>query len=277
MKNGRVVIKDTDMYYVSFGHGSKNLIVLPGLSDGLTTVKGKALFLKAPYKRFQNEYTVYMFSRKNNMPEDYTIRQMAEDQALAMKVLGIGRAAVLGVSQGGMVAQYLAIDYPELVEKLILTVTAPYANDIVQDAVGSWIGMAKQGDHVRLMVDTAERMYSKAYLDKNRKLFPVIARFTKPASYERFFRNAYAIMEFDAREELSKICCPTLIIAGDDDNTVGNDAPYELNDRIPDSKVYIYHGLGHGAFEEAKDFYDRVYEFCESGNFEIVDQGESRL
>lgn len=277
MKNGRVVIKDTDMYYVSFGHGSKNLIVLPGLSDGLTTVKGKALFLKAPYKRFQNEYTVYMFSRKNNMPEDYTIRQMAEDQALAMKVLGIGRAAVLGVSQGGMVAQYLAIDYPELVEKLILTVTAPYANDIVQDAVGSWIGMAKQGDHVRLMVDTAERMYSKAYLDKNRKLFPVISRFTKPASYERFFRNAYAIMEFDAREELSNICCPTLIIAGDDDNTVGNDAPYELNDRIPDSKVYIYHGLGHGAFEEAKDFYDRVYEFCESGNFEIVDQGESRL
>lgn len=277
MKNGRVVIKDTDMYYVSFGHGSKNLIVLPGLSDGLTTVKGKALFLKAPYKRFQNEYTVYMFSRKNNMPEDYTIRQMAEDQALAMKVLGIGRAAVLGVSQGGMVAQYLAIDYPELVEKLILTVTAPYANDIVKDAVGSWIGMAKQGDHVHLMVDTAERMYSKAYLDKNRKLFPVIARFTKPASYERFFRNAYAIMEFDTREELSKICCPTLIIAGDDDNTVGNDAPYELNDRIPDSKVYIYHSLGHGAFEEAKDFYDRVYEFCESGNFEIVDQGESRL
>lgn len=277
MKNGRVVIKDTDMYYVSFGHGSKNLIVLPGLSDGLTTVKGKALFLKAPYKRFQNEYTVYMFSRKNKMPEDYTIRQMAEDQALAMKVLGIGRAAVLGVSQGGMVAQYLAIDYPELVEKLILTVTAPYANDIVKDAVGSWIGMAKQGDHVRLMVDTAERMYSKAYLDKNRKLFPVIARFTKPASYERFFRNAYAILEFDAREELSKICCPTLIIAGDDDNTVGNDAPYELNDRIPDSKVYIYHGLGHGAFEEAKDFYDRVYEFCESGSFEIVDQGESRL
>ena len=277
MKNGRVVIKDTDMYYVSFGHGSKNLIVLPGLSDGLTTVKGKALFLKAPYKRFQNEYTVYMFSRKNKMPEDYTIRQMAEDQALAMKVLGTGRAAVLGVSQGGMVAQYLAIDYPELVEKLILTVTAPYANDIVKDAVGSWIGMAKQGDHVRLMVDTAEWMYSKAYLDKNRKLFPVIARFTKPASYERFFRNAYAIMEFDAREELSKICCPTLIIAGDDDNTVGNDAPYELNDRIPDSKVYIYHGLGHGAFEEAKDFYDRVYEFCESGNFEIVDQVESRL
>ena len=264
MKNGSVVISNTDMYYVSFGHGGKNLIVLPGLSDGLATVKGKALFLKAPYKRFLNEYTVYMFSRKNNMPEGYTIRQMAEDQALAMKELGISRAAVLGVSQGGMVSQYLAIDHPELVEKLILAVTAPYANDVVKDAVESWIEMAKQGDHVRLMVDTAEKMYSKAYLDRNGKMFPVMARFTKPGSYERFFRNAYAIMEFDAREELTEICCPTLIIAGDDDNTVGNDAPYELNKGIPDSKIYIYHGLGHGAFEEAKDFYDRVYEFCVS-------------
>lgn len=265
MKNGCVVIKDTDMYYVSFGHGGKNLIVLPGLSDGLATVKGKALFLKAPYKRFLNEYTVYMFSRKNNMPENYSIRQMAEDQALAMKALGIGRAIVLGVSQGGMVSQYLAIDHPELVEKLILAVTAPYANDIVKSAVGSWIGMAKEGNHVRLMVDTAEKMYSDAYLEKNRKLFPLMARFTKPGSYERFFRNAYAIMEFDAREELPRICCPTLIIAGDDDKTVGNEAPYELNAGIPNSSMYIYKGLGHGTFEEARDFYDRVYDFCESG------------
>ena len=239
---------------------------LPGLSDGLSTVKGKGVFLKAPYKKHLDEYTVTVFSRKNDMPDGYTIRQMAEDQALAMKMLGISRAAVLGVSQGGMISQYLAIDHPELVEKLILAVTAPSANDVVKGTVGPWIEMAKQGDHVRLMVDTAEKMYSKAYLEKNRKMFPLMAKFTKPKSYERFFRNAWAIMEFDARQELSKICCPTLIIAGDADNTVGNDAAYELEKGIPDSRLFIYKGLGHGAYEEAPDFYDRVYEFCESGS-----------
>ncbi len=266
MKNESAVIGNTDMYYVSFGHGGKNLIVLPGLSDGLATVKGKALFLKAPYRRFLKEYTVYIFSRKNSMPEGCTIRQMARDQALVMNGLGISKAAVLGVSQGGMIAQYLAIDHPELVEKLVLAVTAPYANDIVKSAVGSWIEMARQGDHVSLMTDTAEKMYSEAYLAKHRKMFPVMAKFTRPASYERFFRNAYAILGFDARKELSGISCPTLIIAGDDDRTVGNDAPYELNGGIPGSELYIYQGLGHGAFEEAPDFYDRVYAFCASGN-----------
>ena len=47
-KNGIVHIGDTDMYYAAFGEGEKTLIVLPGLSDGLTTVKGKALLLAAP-------------------------------------------------------------------------------------------------------------------------------------------------------------------------------------------------------------------------------------
>ena len=63
---------------------------------------------------------------------------------------------------------------------------------------------------------------------------------------------------------MDKISCPTVIIAGEDDHTVGNRAPYELNDRIPDSKVFIHKGLGHGVFEEARDFYDKVYEFCKS-------------
>ncbi|MBR5383668.1 MAG: alpha/beta hydrolase [Clostridia bacterium] len=266
MKNGYVTINDTGIYYVSFGHGKKNLVVLPGLSDGLATVKGKALLLVSPYRRFLKKYTVYMFSRKNRMPEGYSIRDMADDQAAAMHELGIEKASVLGVSQGGMIAQYLAIEHPEMIEKLILAVTAPYANSIVKDAVGSWIGMAARKDHVSLMVDTAEKMYSEAYLKKNRKLFPVIARFTRPKNYERFLKNAYAILDFDARDGLSRISCPALIIAGDDDKTVGNEASHELNARIAGSKLFVYKGLGHGVFEEARDFYDRVYEFCEQGS-----------
>ncbi len=264
MKNGCVAIGDTDMYYVSFGHGKKNLVVLPGLSDGLATVKGKALFLAPSYLKFFRNYRVYLFSRKNNMPEGYSIRQMASDQAAAMKALGIDKAAILGVSQGGMIAQYLAIDHPELAEKLILAVTAPYANPVVRDALHSWIELAKREDHVSLMTDTAQRMYSKTYLKKNRNLIPLYANVTKPKSYERFFKNAYAILAFDAREELDQISCPTFIISGTEDNTVGNAAPFEFQARIPKCQVYLYEGRGHGAFEEARDFYDRVYDFCEA-------------
>lgn len=261
-KNDCVPIGGTEMYYAAFGSGAKTLVVLPGLSDGLATVKGKAWLLASPYKRYLQDYTVYLFSRKNDMPEGYTIREMADDQVTAMDRLGLGPAYLLGVSQGGMIAQQIAIDHPQAAAKLILAVTAPNANAFVQDAVCSWIDLAERGEHTALMVDTAERMYSEAYLRKNRKLFPLLAKLTKPVSYDRFLKNARAILRFDVRSELSKIACPTLIIAGAENRTVGPDAARELHSGIPGSRLFLYDGLGHGAYEEAKDFYDRVFAFC---------------
>ena len=263
MENGSVILDNTELYYVSFGDGKKNMVVLPGLSDGLTTVKGKAWILSLPYRKFFRDYTVYMFSRKNDMPEGYSIEDMADDQASAMRSLGIGQACVLGVSQGGMIAQELAVRHPELVKKLILAVTAPNANATVKTVISGWMELAEQGDHTALMIDTAEKMYSDRYLQKYRRALPYLAKLTKPSDYDRFLKNADAILRFDVRGELSKISCPTLIIAGSDDRTVGKDAASELHHGIPGSELYVYEGLGHGAYEEAKDFYDRVLNFCD--------------
>ena len=84
-KNGCVPLGGTEMYYAAFGSGSRTMAVLPGLSDGRATVNGKAWILSLPYRKYLRDYTVYLFSRKNVMPEGYTIRDMANDQVLAMK------------------------------------------------------------------------------------------------------------------------------------------------------------------------------------------------
>ena len=132
-KNAEVSIGNTKMPYASFGHGCRTFVILPGLSDGLATVRGKALLLAKPYAPFFDRFTVYMFSRKDEMPSGYSIRDMAADQAEALRQLGIEKASVMGVSQGGMIAQYLAIDHPDLVERLVLAVTAPRVNEIIPD------------------------------------------------------------------------------------------------------------------------------------------------
>ncbi len=261
-KNGCVNVGDTDMYYVAFGEGKKNLVVLPGLSDGLWTVNGKAWLLAGTYKKFFKDYTVYMFSRKNVIPEGYSIKEMADDQATAMKNLGIEKAIVMGVSQGGMIAQFLAANYPELVKKLLLVVTAPYANETIKEVVTKWIDMTTSSTHTELMLDTAEKVYTKEYNENNKKYLSVLARFTKPKNYDRFRKNAYAILGFDARPVLSQIKCPTYIMSGNCDNTVGNDAPYELRDGISNNELIIFDGLGHGLFEEDRNFYSKVLDIC---------------
>lgn len=262
-KNGTLSIDNTEIHYASFGYGDKKLILLPGLSDGLTTVKGKALLLAKFYRLFFKKYTVYMFSRKNDMPENYSIRDMAHDQAKAMKILGINKAAVVGVSQGGMIAQYLAIDYPDMVDKLVLVVTAPCSNDISEKCLKKWISFAVTGDYKALIIDTVEKSYLIQKLKKYRKIYPIIGFIGKPSNYDRFLINANAILHFNASHEIKTISCPTLIIGGEKDEIVGIQASYDMKEQIPNSVLYVYDKLGHASFAEANDFNQHIFNFLE--------------
>ena len=73
---------------------------------------------------------------------------------------------------------------------------------------------------------------------------------------------AQACLIHDAYDELGKIMCPTLIIGGKEDKIVTGEASEEIAKKIDDSKLYMYELLGHGAYEEANDFLDRVMSFC---------------
>ena len=262
-ENGKVTIGNTQMCYARFGHGKNALVVLPGLSDGLAAVQGKALLLAGPYKPVFGQYTVYMFSRKNDMPQGYSIWDMAEDQSVALRQLGIEKAAVLGVSQGGMIALALAAGHPETVEKLVLAVTAPGANPLIRERVARWVALAEAGDHRGLMADTAEHSYSPARLKTLRRFYPVLGAVGKPTEYRRFLINARAILAFNAADRLPYITCPTLVIGGAEDDIVGAEASRQLHGQLPNSELYIYPGLGHAAYEEAKDFYPRVFRFLQ--------------
>lgn len=260
-KNGVVTIGDTEMDYISFGKGIEILIILPGLGDGLTTVKGMAISMAMIYRMYAKDYKVYVFSRKNHLTEGYSTRDMAKDQAAAMNILGITKAKVLGVSQGGMIAQYLAIDYPDLVDKLVLTVTLSKQNKDVQAVIENMIKLAKQGNHKELMIDTAEKSYSEKYLKKYRLFYPLLGKIGKPKDYRRFLIQAASCVQHNTYEKLENVVCPTLIIGGEEDKIVGVAASIELADKIKDSELFIYKGLGHAVYEEAKDFNNRVMSF----------------
>ena len=213
------------------------------------------------YRIYAKEFTVYVFSRKNHLQEGYSTREMAKDYAEAMTVLSISKADILGISQGGMIAQYLAIDYPDLVNKLILSVTSANSNEIIKKTAGAWIEMAKQGKYKDLMIDTAEKSYSERYLKKYRRIYPFIGIVGKPKSFKRFLIQAASCISHNAYEELNKIVCPTLIIGGDCDKIVGTAAAPAIAEKINQSELLIYNGLGHAAYEEAKDFNRQVLNF----------------
>ena len=264
-KSGTLTLGNTSMDYIRFGTGPRNLIILPGLGDGLQTVKGTALPMALMYRMFSKEFTVYAFSRKNNLPEGYTTRDMARDQAEAMSVLGIEKADIFSVSMGGMIAQHLAIDYPEKVGKLILTVTCPKPTPTLTESVEEWINLAKQGDHAAFMDSNLRRIYSEDYYRKNKWLVLVMGLLTKPRSYDRFYIQANACLTHHAFDNLHHITAPTLVIGGQQDKALGGEASREIAARIPGAQLLMYPQWGHGVYEEEKGFNHTVLTFLRQG------------
>jgi len=260
-KNMYIVMDEREMPCAAFGRGKQTLVLLPGLGDGLKNTQGMALPLAWMYRRLIRDYRVLVLSRAIPLKEDSTTADMAEDVAMALKKLGVEQAAVVGVSMGGMIAQHLAARHPELVSKLVLTVTSPCSNPVLEDSVSRWIDMAQRGDHRALMVDNGKRIYSDSYLKKYGWMFPVVARFTKPRSYRQFLIMAQACRTHDARAVLSSIQTPTLVIGGEKDKTLGGDSSRALAAAIPGAELKMYAQYGHGCYEEAVDFQSILLDF----------------
>lgn len=262
-KNGTVKTEDFEMDYIAFGRpeGSDVLIMIPGLGDGLRTVKGTAAAFSVMYRQLGNQFRVYVFSQRNNMEAGHTTRNMAADVYHAARWLGIEKAHVVGVSQGGMTAQHLAAAYPQFVERLVLTVTTDCLEPELKSVITRWMDMASAGDYASLMIDTAEKMYAEKKLRFYRKLYPILTRQGKPSSFSRFLIMAQACLDHDTSQCLDEIFCPVLILGGGQDMVVGTEAAERLASGISTAQLHIYEELGHGAYEEAKDFQTRISAF----------------
>ena len=243
---------------VSFGKGEKVLVMLPGLS--LRTMEGAASPLAFTYRIFSEDYRVLFIDRSDPAREHGTIREMAEDAAEVLKALEIRDADVVGVSQGGMIAQYLAIDHPELVHKLVLGVTSARVNPVIEEAVKGWISLAEKGNYEGIVEDMMPKLYSEQYMKKYRLLLPMLLKLVKLSDPERFIRHAEAILTFDATEELDRISCPVLVLGGRKDRIIGPEGSEELAKRLG-CPYHIYEEYGHSAYEEAKDFNSRILSF----------------
>ena len=256
--------------YIRFGTGQRNLIMLPGLGDGLRTMKGMALPMALYYRCLAKDYRVYIFSRRTELPGGHTTRDMARDLRDAMAELGIQQASLVGVSMGGMIAQHFAADYPGMVEKLVLVVTCARPNPILLESLAEWTACARRSDHVALMDSNLRRIYSEGYYRKNKWMIPITGKLMKPKSYDRFLTMAEACRTHNAWERLPWIMAPTLVVGGEQDNSLGGEASREIAARIPGAALKLYPQWGHGLYEEEKGFLPLVVDFLEKPVEKII-------
>lgn len=263
-KNGKVPLDNTELDYIVFGNGSRYLILIPGLGEGLQTIGGTAIPFALMYRKLAKDYRVYVFGRRLQMPDPFTTRDMAEDIYRSMVHLGIPSASIVGVSLGGMIVQHLAADHPEVVEKLILCVTLPYQNHALVSCLTSWMEMAQRGDIKGVMIDTLLKSNTSDNISKVLWAYRLFGGLMPKKHIDRFCIMARAGIAHNGENALPRITCPTLILGGRLDQIVTGEASELLHTLIPGSTLHMYEEYGHGLYEEAPDFLDRIISFCSS-------------
>lgn len=250
------------MMYLKFGSGAKPLVIIPGLS--VQSVMPAAPAIEKQYEIFNEDFTVYLFDRRDNLPEQYSISDMARDTAEAMKALNLYGVSLFGTSQGGMIAMLIAADYPELVSRLALGSTACRIDGECFAAIEKWIELANNNDREGLYLSFGESIYPAEVFNEYKDLLKQTAQTVLKEDLKRFTVLARAIKDFDITDEIKNIKCPVLALGDTDDRVLGGDALNELSKCFkdkPEFETYCYNGFGHAVYDTAPDFTERLYSF----------------
>ncbi|MFJ5714885.1 alpha/beta fold hydrolase [Neobacillus sp. NPDC093127] len=254
-----------DLYYEVHGEGEPLLLIM-GLS-----LNSKSWFRTLP--ALSEHYKVIIFdnrgvglSGKPNTP--YSIELMAEDARSVLDAAGVESAHVYGISMGGMIAQRLALKYPERIRSLILGCTTSGGENHVQPSADVSMLMLSRASSIATPEEmawaTAPILYSQAFIENQRELVAedIQKRIELPVLPYAYMLQLQACLAHDTYNEIEQIKASTLVIHGDEDKLVPYENGVTLAEKIPNAEFMAIQGAGHIYVTEANDLVNkRVLDF----------------
>ncbi len=260
-------VGDINIEYYVEGEGPPLLMIM-GLG-------GQANTWGEPFlERLRPHFRIVRFSNRGtglsgNPGGDLTIRLRAEDAAGLLAELEIEKAHVLGISMGGLIAQELVLNQPQVVQGLALGCTncgPSHSVPMRPDA------LARRGKIGSLPVPERIQQFwlvtvTPGFVESGKEFLDgiIAAGLESPTPWETFGRQFAAIQSFDTYERLPEVKAPALIIHGDQDLLMPVGNAEVLRKRIDGSQVRIVPGAGHCFFwEKPEESAGAIVEFLAS-------------
>lgn len=222
---------------------------------------------------FGKEYRTIALDHRDTGDSDlatapYTTVDQAEDAAAVLRALGIERAAVVGISMGGFIAQELALRHPDLVEKLVLVSTSAGGPGYTPPTpeIAARLVAPRSGDPGELARASYTAIMAPGYAASHPAEMERIvetARY-RPQSQEAYTRQLQAGWGRDATGRLSQLHIPVLVVHGEDDPLIPVPNGHYLATHIPGARLIEYPNTGHiPIIERADDFNRDVLAFLQ--------------
>ena len=200
-----------------------------------------------------------------------TIEAMANDAVTFIRALGFEQVDILGFSLGGMIAQVIALQEPQLIRKLILTGTGPAGGEGIDKVTRiSNLDIARA---VLTLRDPKTYLFFTRTPNGKRSAKEFLARLKertenrdKAISLSGYRAQLKAIHRWGRQQpaDLSVIEQPVLVANGDNDRMVPTTNTVDLDRRLPNSELVIYPDAGHGGiFQNHREFVETTLEFLD--------------
>lgn len=187
---------------------------------------------------------------KGNTPDN--VLDMTKDAVDFIKALGIDRFDVLGFSLGGFIAQYLGVNFSEMVRKIIIVGAAPQGAKVLEGfydliARGSQLPPAELFLYIFFTKSEASRAKGQETLKRLHERSEDRDELTNEKAVAA---QAKAITDWGKTSDvdLSKITTPVLIVQGSNDEMMDSDTSYTLFKQIPNAVLTYYPDSAHGSF-----------------------------
>jgi pimeloyl-ACP methyl ester carboxylesterase len=198
-----------------------------------------------------------------------TIQEMARDAVTFIGALGLDQVDLFGFSMGGMIAQVIAQQEPQLVRKLILAGTGPAGGEGIDKVtrityLDTARGLLTRQDPKQFLFFTRTPNGRRAGKEFLARLQERTSDRDMAISVGAFRAQLKAIHQWGQQQpaDLASIQQPVLTMNGESDRMVPSNNTVDLDRRLPNSQLILYPDAGHGGvFQFHEDFVERALAF----------------
>ena len=190
--------------------------------------------------------------------------------------LDLGEVVLVGNSMGGFIGAEVAIQFPARVARLVLVSAAGVTTSDLRSGpvlagarvvafIGTRTASAAMSERIVRRPVFQHLAYNSFIRHPTRVRPELLYEITRGSGRPGFVDALRAIMDYDFRDRLPEIGCPTLIVWGTDDMLVPSSDADEYERLIPDSRKVVFEDTGHMAMiERPQTFNDCMMEFLDA-------------
>ena len=188
----------------------------------------------------------------------YTIGLLGQDLLGLLDALGIEKVSFCGLSKGGMVGQWLGINAPHRLDKLVVSNTASYFPN--KEMWRDRIDMATNQGIPAIAEASIGRWFTPGYLERadTEPTVSFVRDFILETDRDGYLASSVAIRDMDFRDELKQIPVPTMVVIGEKDPATIPEYGELIAASIPGATTFVVPDAAHLSNIEQPDIYTRA-------------------